>query len=131
MTRRDRLKINRATGLKEVKEDLRALLKQNHTMQLKWLNKGADWMYQKSISLVPYKTGELQDGIQIDVSESPRYPGIIAIATAKNSKTNFDYALIQEENEEYKHKLGRQAHYLEEPFRQFVNAFFKHMGWNK
>ena len=48
MTRRDRLKINRATGLKEVKEDLRALLKQNHTMQLKWLNKGADWMYQKS-----------------------------------------------------------------------------------
>ena len=127
--RRDRLKINRAVGLKEIKDDLRQQLKEHHKRTSQELEDAADYIYSKAISLVPVDTGELQDSIQVDISLSPRYPGIIAIATAKNIYTGYDYALIQEVNEDYKHPHGGQAHYLEQPFREAVEKFYKEMGW--
>lgn len=139
--RRERLKINRAIGLREIKDDLRQMLKDHRTLALAQLETVADQMYYESISIVPvseetYATkhagivpGQLQDSIQVDVSRSSRYPGIIATAEAHNIKTGYDYALIQEVNEEYKHSEGRQAHYLEEPFRKAVAEFYKRMGW--
>lgn len=127
--RRDRLKINRAVGLKEVKDDLRQQLKEHHKRTSQELEDAADYIYSKAISLVPVDTGELQDSIQVDISLSPRYPGIIAIATAKNIYTGYDYALIQEVNEGYNHPHGGQAHYLEQPFREAVEKFYKEMGW--
>lgn len=127
--RRDRLKINRAVGLKEIKDDLRQQLKDHHKRTSQELEDAADYIYSKAISLVPVDTGELQDSIQVDISLSPRYPGIIAIATAKNIYTGYDYALIQEVNEDYNHPHGGQAHYLEQPFREAVEKFYKEMGW--
>lgn len=127
--RRDRLKINRAVGLKEIKDDLRQQLKEHHKRTSQELEDAADYIYSKAISLVPVDTGELQDSIQVDISLSPRYPGIIAIATAKNIYTGYDYALIQEVNEDYNHPHGGQAHYLEQPFREAVEKFYKEMGW--
>ena len=127
--RRDRLKINRAVGLKEIKDDLRQQLKEHHKRTSQELEDAADYIYSKAISLVPVDTGELQDSIQVDISLSPRYPGIIAIATAKNIYTGYDYALIQEVNEGYNHPHGGQAHYLEQPFREAVEKFYKEMGW--
>ena len=139
--RRDRLKINRAIGLREIKEDLRHMLKEHHTLALSQLEIVADQMYYESISIVPVSEetyaskhagitpGQLQDSIQVDVSRSTRYPGIIATAEAHNVKTGYDYALIQEVNEEYHHSEGRQAHYLEEPFRKAVDEFYRRMGW--
>lgn len=126
--RPDRLKINKAIGLKQIKEDLRNMLKTHHTMALQALEETADYIYQEAFAKVPVKTGELQDSIWVDISRSPRYPGIIATAEAHNSKTGYDYAFIQEVNEDYHHDVG-QAHYLEEPFREAVDAFFKKMGW--
>ncbi len=127
--RRDRLKINRAVGLKEIKDDLRQQLKDHHKRTSQELEDAADYIYSKAISLVPVDTGELQDSIQVDISLSPRYPGIIAIATAKNIYTGYHYALIQEVNEDYNHPHGGQAHYLEQPFREAVEKFYKEMGW--
>ena len=127
--RRDRLKINRAVGLREIKNDLRQQLKEHHKRTSQELEDAADYIYSKAISLVPVDTGELQDSIQVDISLSPRYPGIIAIATAKNIYTGYDYALIQEVNEDYNHPHGGQAHYLEQPFREAVEKFYKEMGW--
>ena len=127
--RRDRLKINRAVGLKEIKDDLRQQLKEQHKRTSQELEDAADYIYSKAISLVPVDTGELQDSIQVDISLSPKYPGIIAIATAKNIYTGYDYALIQEVNEDYNHPHGGQAHYLEQPFREAVETFYKEMGW--
>ena len=127
--RRDRLKINRAVGLREIKDDLRQQLKEHHKRTSQELEDAADYIYSKAISLVPVDTGELQDSIQVDISLSPRYPGIIAIATAKNIYTGYDYALIQEVNEDYNHPHGGQAHYLEQPFREAVEKFYKEMGW--
>ena len=127
--RRDHLKINRAEGLREIKEDLRQALKDHHTLLSEKMEKAADYIYSGAFERVPVKTGRLQDGIQVDVSYSPRYPGIIATATAQNVKTGYDYALIQEVNEGYKHDNGGQAHYLEEPFREAVEQFYEEMGW--
>lgn len=127
--RRDRLKINQAIGLKEIKEDLRQQLRDHHKRINQELEDAADYIYSESTALVPVDTGELQDSIQVDISMSPRYPGIIATATARNIYTGYDYAFIQEVNEDYEHPNGGQAHYLEQPFREAVETFYEEMGW--
>lgn len=139
--RRNRLKINRVIGLREIKDDLRQMLKEHRTLALSQLEIAADQIYVESYALVPVSEetyasrragitpGQLQDSIRVDVSRSPRYPGIVATAEAHNVKTGYDYALIQEVNDEYQHRDGRQAHYLEEPFRKAVADFYKRMGW--
>lgn len=127
--RRSRLVINRAEGLREIKEDLRQALKDHHKRVNEELENAADYIYTEAFDRVPVLTGELQDSIRVDISMSPRYPGIIATATAKNVKTGYDYALIQEVNEDYEHPQGGQAHYLEEPFREAVEQFYEEMGW--
>lgn len=139
--RRSSLKITRAIGLREIKEDLRQMLKEHRTLAAAQLESVADQIYAEAIALVPLSEetyaskhagitpGQLQDSIQVDVSRSPRYPGIIATAEAHNVHTGYDYALIQEVNESYQHSEGRQAHYLEDPFRKAVDEFYRRMGW--
>lgn len=127
--RRDRLKINNVIGLREIKADLRAMLREHHTLAAAELEKAADQIYQEAFSLVPVDTGELQDSIQVDVSRNPRYPGILVTAEAHNPRTGYDYAYIQEVNDFYEHPNGGQAHFLEEPYRKAVNEFFERMGW--
>lgn len=128
--RRDRLRINKARGLKEVKEDLRQMLRDHHVRSNAALTRTADYIWGTAESLVPVKSGELRSSIEVTVSYSPRYPGIIATATARNPKTGYDYAWIQEVDEYYKHPNGGQAHYLEQSFRQGVKYFYKEMGWS-
>lgn len=127
--RRDRLKIYKALGLQEIKNDLRQQLREHRTMALWEMERVADDIYFDATAKVPVATGELQDSIQVDVSRSPRYPGIIVTAEAHNPKTDYDYALIQEVNDNYLHPNGGQAHYLEEPFRKAVDEFYERMGW--
>lgn len=127
--RRDKLKINRAIGLREIKEDLRQMLKEHRTLAHGELIDIAAQMYTEACAKVPVDTHRLQDSILITVSRSSRYPGIIATAEAHNPKTGYDYAFIQEVNEDYNHPNGGQAHYLEEPFRDAVDEFYKRMGW--
>ena len=125
--RRDRLIINQAIGLKEIKEDLRSMLKENHKLQIRLLERASDYIYSEAVDLVPIRTGRLQDSIEVTVSKSPRYPGIIATATAINPKTGFDYAYEQETNESYRHRNGGQAHFLEQPFRKYVKKIYSSM----
>lgn len=127
--RRDRLKINQSTGLREIRQDLRNMLKEHRTLALHELQNTAEDMYVESIAKVPVETGRLMDSIEITVSKSPRYPGIVATATARNPRTDYDYAFLQEVNTDYRHPNGGQAHFLEEPFRKEVQKFFERMGW--
>ena len=75
--------------------------------------------------LVPLDTGALRDSIRVRVSKSPKYPGIIAHASA--IMDGFDYALIQEENEDYRHLADdeRTAHYLGGSFALFLSDYYK------
>lgn len=67
--------------------------------------------------------GQLRDSINVRVVTRGRYPGIIASASARNVGRKFDYALIQEENEDFVHTIG-QAHYLSSPFYQNLYYLF-------
>jgi hypothetical protein len=105
------------------------MLKEHHTLALSELQDVAQQIYEEAQAKVPVDTGQLQASIQVTVSRSSRYPGIIATAEAHNVRTGYDYAFIQEVNEDYKHPNGGQAHYLEEPFEQAVDEFYTRMGW--
>ena len=83
----------------------------------------AEIIVEDAQELVPLDTGKLQRSIQARVSKSPRYPGLIVSASAKDH--GYDYALIQEENEDFSHDEGRQAHYLSEPFYNILNQFYE------
>lgn len=84
----------------------------------------AEWIEEDAKALAPVDTGALRDSISVRVSKSPKYPGIIASASAKAKYSpNFDYALIQEEREDFVHEQG-QAHYLSEPFYANIDQFY-------
>ena len=100
-----------------VRADYKEIWKQ-HTNDLEIL---ASRITEDAKALAPVDTGKLQASIQARVSKSPRYPGLIVSASAK--KKGFDYALIQEENEEFFHEVG-QAHYLSEPFYASVDEYY-------
>ncbi len=81
----------------------------------------------EAYELVPVDKGFLRDSINVRVSKSRRYPGIIAHASAKNKGKNkgFDYALAQEENEEYSHDIDKMAHYLGGPFAREISYWYE------
>lgn len=61
--------------------------------------------------LVPYDEGPLHDSGEVDVD------GMEATVSYDT-----EYAVIQHEEEEYRHAPGEQAKYLEEPFEAEVDA---------
>ena len=77
--------------------------------------------------LVPLDTGALMNSIEVRVSRSRRYPGLIAHASATNA--GYDYALIQEETEpfdgKYEHEDERLAHYLGGSFASFLAQYYE------
>ena len=73
------------------------------------------------------ESGLLKKSIEVKVSRSRRYPGIIAKATAKNTGKHFDYALIQEEQETFFHTIG-EAHYLSQPFYNNIASYLEDYG---
>lgn len=113
-------KLNTAVAQLEemVKADYKTIWKE-HIDDLEAI---ADWIVDDAMELVPLNKGKLQASIHARVSKSPRYPGLIVSASAK--KKGFDYALIQEENEEFSHEGVRQAHYLSEPFYNLLDQYY-------
>lgn len=120
-----------------VKSQYKAILKEHRED----LEACADWIEETAYELVPLDTGKLQNSISVRVSRSNRYPGLIAHASAKEA--GFDYALIQEENEDYEHTetkvltkrgrpvkvdSGRIAHYLGGPFAASIKDLFEDLG---
>ena len=114
------------TAVAQLEEMVKADYKEFWKEHLDELHAMAEYIAADAQALAPVDTGKLQASINARVSKSPRYPGLIVSASAK--KKGFDYALIQEENEQFEHEVG-QAHYLSEPFYSILDAFyFKHTG---
>lgn len=103
----------------QVRADYKAIWKEH----LEELEMAAEWIESDAKAISPVDKGKLRDSISVRVSKSARYPGIIASASAK-SKRGFDYALIQEENENFSHVEPGQAHYLSQPFYQILDDFY-------
>ena len=88
----------------------------------------ADDIQNNAELLVPLDTGALMNSIEVRVSRSRRYPGLIAHASTTNA--GYDYALIQEETEpfdggKYEHDDGRLAHYLGGSFASFLAQYYE------
>lgn len=87
----------------------------------------ADDIQNNAEMLVPLDTGALMNSIEVRVSRSRRYPGLIAHASATNA--GYDYALIQEETEpfddKYVHDDDRLAHYLGGSFASFLAQYYE------
>ena len=110
------------TAVAQLEEMVKADYKTIWKEHIEDLEAIADWIVDDAKALVPLDTGKLMESIKARVSKSPRYPGLIVSASAKHK--GYDYALIQEENEEFSHDVGRQAHYLSEPFFNLLDEFF-------
>lgn len=117
---------NIGTDVAQIEEMLKADYKGFWKQHKDALQNIAEEVQVEAETLVPLETGKLQHSIDVHVSKSTRYPGIIAHATAKNkNRTGFDYALIQEENEDYVHtESGRMAHYMGGPFARAVSQWY-------
>lgn len=114
------------TAVAQLEELVKKDYKEIWKYHLEDLEKLADEIVEEAITLVPVDTGKLRDSIQARVSKSPRWPGIIVSASAKYR--GFDYALIQEENEDFSHEVG-QAHYLSEAFFVSIdNWYYNYSG---
>lgn len=109
---------------KMVREDYKNIWKE-HIEDLEDL---ASDIQNNAEMLVPLDTGALMSSIEVRVSRSRRYPGIIAHARATNA--GYDYALIQEETEpfdggKYAHDDERLAHYLGGSFASFLAQYYE------
>lgn len=75
----------------------------------------------------PVRTGKLQASIRVRLSRAKRNnPGVNATAVAYAPKTRENYAPIQHENEEFRHKIGK-AHFISDPYAKEVRKFKKNL----
>lgn len=105
-------------SVQDARNNLRAFIKKLDTVPTEELEKAAKRIKTDAIAKVPYKTGKLERAIYVRVSKDKQRPGLVAGASAK-SKSGYDYAGIQHENENYHHTKG-QAHFISEPFNAEV-----------
>lgn len=96
------------------------------------LEEAAEQIESDAHYLVPKQSGALDDSIFVYVTNSRRYPGIIASASAKGQYrpgtggyAAFDYAIVQEEEEEFSHESPEySAHYLGGPFALNISELY-------
>lgn len=77
-------------------------------------------LQNKAVSLAPIDTGDLRrSGYTTFEQTADGYIGEIGFGT--------DYALAQHENLEYRHPRGGQAKYLEQPFKENLSRYVRHI----
>ncbi len=97
--------------------------------------RSAETLLEMARELVPLDTGTLQMSGEIVRGNRKSQWNVVFSATVadrakslnipiKNiSNPNFNYALIQHENSDFKHSNGRQWHYLSDPLNLMKNKF--------
>lgn len=122
-----------STAIRTTENMLRSQYNEIWKNHVKELEEIAEYIEEDARYLVPKETGRLEDSINVYVTKSRRYPGIIASAYANSGGKpglhgykGFDYALIQEENEDYSHDEPEEsAHYLGGPFVLHIAQLYK------
>lgn len=99
----------KVTGLK----NLEAKINQIPAKSMKGVEKAIKIIYQSSQPLVPVDTGRLKRSGKITQIEN----GYQLKYHAENPQNKYNYAPIQHENMNFKHKVG-QAKYLEQAVRE-------------
>lgn len=101
-------------------KNLEKFLKKLDTVPIEELNKSAQIIKAEAIAEAPFETGKLERSIYVKVSKDKRRPGLRAGASAR-SKTGYNYAGIQHENEEFNHPIKGKDHFISDPFYKEVS----------
>lgn len=121
------------TAVAQLEEMMRAQFNAIYKHHREQLEDTADQIQSDACYLVPKETGALEDSIHVYVTNSHRYPGIIASASAHGrykpgvgGYSGFDYAIAQEEDESYSHEEDEEsAHYLGGSFAVSISELYE------
>lgn len=114
-------------SVQAAKKRLQRLLKSLDTMPTRILAEEAPILKSEIIAEVPYDTGKLESSVRVSVARDKRRPGLNASASAR-SKSGYNYAGIQHENEAFKHsKDGAKAHFISDPLNRCIDRIQEKM----
>lgn len=105
------------TGIRQLELELKKQVRQIKNATSEGLSAAAQHLLNQSLPLVPVDTGRLRaSGKVTEASPLTKYVSYQAF----DPNSGYEYAPIQHESLNYKHKVG-QAKYLEDPFRIELN----------
>lgn len=110
-------------SVQDARKNLTNFLKKLDKVPTEELEKSAQRIKTEAIARVPYDTGKLERSIYVRVAKDKKRPGIVAGASAR-SKSGYNYAGIQHENENYHHTKG-QAHFISKPYNAEVKRLIR------
>lgn len=114
-------------SVQDAKKRLQRFIKSLDTVPVQILNEEAPILRSEIIAEVPYKTGKLESSVRVSVAKDKRRPGLNASASAI-SKTGYNYAGIQHENEDFSHtKAGAKAHFISDPLHRCIDRIQQKM----
>ena len=113
-------------GLESVtsaKKQLNRFIRRVGTAQDEELDHLVATVYPEMVAKAPYREGTLESGIYCRRSNSRRNRGVVAGAVAMHK--GYNYAPIQHENEDFKHPIKGEAHFISEPLQKGVDTFIQ------
>lgn len=114
-------------SVQSAKKRLQKFIKTLDTVPTQILNEEAPTLRSEIIAEVPYKTGKLESSVKVSVARDKRRLGLNASASAI-SKSGYNYAGIQHENDEFKHtKSGAKAHFISDPLNKCIDRIQEKM----
>lgn len=114
-------------SVQDAKKRLQKFIKSIDTVPTQILNEEAPILRSEIIAEVPYKTGKLESSVRVSIARDKRRPGLNASASAL-SKSGYNYAGIQHENDEFKHtKSGAKAHFISDPLNRCIDRIKEKM----
>lgn len=114
-------------SVQDAKKRLQKFIKSIDTVPTQILNEEAPILRSEIIAEVPYKTGKLESSVRVSIARDKQRPGLSASASAI-SKSGYNYAGIQHENDEFKHtKPGAKAHFISDPLNRCIDRIKEKM----
>lgn len=114
-------------SVQDAKKNLRQFLRKLDTVPTDILREEAPILYAEIIAEVPHDSGKLESSVRVNVARDKKRPGLNASASA-HSKSGYNYAGIQHENEHYRHtKQGAKDHYISDPFERCTERIMDKM----
>ncbi len=108
-----------AASAAQAQARLRRYLAKLESVPLGEVERTATQIKAKAIAQAPYKTGKLEDSIEVEVTGSGTRLTISATASA-TSPSGYDYAGIQHDDTSFNHPIKGKAKYLSDPFNEEI-----------
>lgn len=115
------------SSVQDAKKKLQKFLRKLDRVPTEVLREEAPKLYAEILAEIPYDSGKLESSVRVSVARDKQRPGLNASASA-HSKSGYNYAGIQHENEAYRHsKLGAKDHFISDPFERCTERIMEKM----